>query len=271
MRLNISVTPAPLVNYGKIAQAIPPLKKDIENFNDSYHFDGRGALSLSVGMPLDKPENMQANAVLVIGNGRLLITNKALPPFNIVSGTAFISNRQTGGTLTGLLWEEPLSVLFSADSFTMASAVEIKTAISLLGVSALCKNCADGKTAFTVSVNPSQTVVTSPLIGVGVNIALPFRKGRDDISPLSVVFYAGGVSVFLLNADNTVRFLYQNGGGDIAINAFSAPPQDDVFNIHGAFSGFDADNFITAYSGLMIADDNHDANTTHKTVLAEYL
>ena len=262
LRLNISVTPAPLVNYGKIAQAIPPLKKDIENFNDSYHFDGRGALSLSVGMPLDKPENMQANAVLVIGNGRLLITNKALPPLNIVSGTAFISNRQTGGTLTGLLWEEPLSVLFSADSFTMASAVEIKTAISLLGVSALCKNCADGKTAFTVSVNPSQTVVTSPLIGVGVTLPLPFRKGRDDISPLSVVFYAGGVSVFLLNADNTVRFLYQNGGGDIAINAFSAPPQDDVFNIHGAFSGFDADNFITAYSGLMIADDNHDANTT---------
>ena len=160
------------------------------------------------------------------------------------------------------MWEEPLSVLFSADSFTMASAVEIKTAISLLGVSALCKNCADGKTAFTVSVNPSQTVVTSPLIGVGVTLPLPFRKGRDDISPLSVVFYAGGVSVFLLNADNTVRFLYQNGGGDIAINAFSAPPQDDVFNIHGAFSGFDADNFITAYSGLMIADDNHDANTT---------
>ena len=152
---------------------------------------------------------MQANAVLVIGNGRLLITNKALPPLNIVSGTAFISNRQTGGTLTGLLWEEPLSVLFSADSFTMASAVEIKTAISLLGVSALCKNCADGKTAFTVSVNPSQTVVTSPLIGVGVTLPLPFRKGRDDISPLSVVFYAGGVSVFLLNADNTVRFLYK--------------------------------------------------------------
>ena len=262
LRLNISVALAPLANYGKVAETIPPIKKDIKNFNDNYRFDGQGALSLSVGMPLDKPENTQVNAVLLIGNGNLLIPDKALPSLNIVSGTAFINNRQMSGMLTGFLREEPLSVLFSSDSFTMASAIEMKTVISLLGFSALCKNCADGKIAFTVSVNPLQTVVTSPLIGVSVTLPLPFGKARDDISPLSVVFYAGGVSAFLLNADNTVRVLYQNGGGDIAINDSSAPPQDDVFNIHGAFSGFDADNFITAYSGLMIADENHDANIT---------
>lgn len=251
--LNILGDPAALAEHAATARRVSLLSPFIAEADELFTLrgsGGRGALSLSLSVPLSETQNSRVQAHLAVQHGAVNLPQ--LPAYSSIKGDVYFNRRGVRGRLSGKLaatgLEAPrLTLVFDDTRLTLSGTAEVSLLLSVAGIS---EPRLSGATPFIFSHSATATVFSTAMDGAIIDLPRPLGKGKGTTTPLTVQF-----------VDDIIHARYQNdyltinirtapeGGSDVAINAAAADPPAAGVRLHGSAADIPLDLWLPQIGG----------------------